>query len=116
MQLAREPTPTTSRTKAPRVADPEPYHGDREKFDYFISQLHLVLNTDPERYSQDTAKLAYTESFLRGSAKRWFTPHVDQRTGAVSFPTFPTFIMALKVAFEDPDAAATAERKLRSLT
>ena len=50
MQLSRAPTPTTSRTKAPRVADPEPYHGDREKFTDFISQLHLVFNTDPERY------------------------------------------------------------------
>ena len=116
MQLARAPTPTTSRAKAPRVADPEPYHGDREKFADFISQLHLVFNTDPERYLQDTAKLAYTVSFLRGSAKRWFTPHVDQGTGAVSFFSFPTFITAIKAAFDDPDSAATAERKLRSLT
>ena len=78
MQLAKAPTTTpTSRTKTPRVADPEPYHDDREKFADFISQLHLVFNTDPERYSQDIAKLAYTESFLRGSAKRWFTYHVD---------------------------------------
>ncbi len=71
MQLARAPTTTpTSRTKAPRVADPEPYHGDRDKFADFISQLHLVFNTDLERYSQDTANLAYTESFLMGFTKR----------------------------------------------
>ncbi len=69
IQLARTPTTTTSRTKAPRVADPEPYHGDREKFADFISQLHLVFNTDPEYYSQDTAKLVYTGSFIRGYAK-----------------------------------------------
>ena len=32
MQLARTSTNTTSRTKAPQVADLETYHGDREKF------------------------------------------------------------------------------------
>ena len=70
IQLARVLTTTISRTKEPRVADPEPYHGDRVKFADFILQLHLVFNTDLEHYSQDTAKLAYTESLLRGSAKR----------------------------------------------
>ena len=117
MQLTRTPTTTlTSRTKAPRVVDPQPYHGDREKFADFISQLHLVFNTDPERYFQDPAKLAYTASLIRGSAKRWFTLHLNQSTGVVAFPSFHTFIIALKSAFDDPDAAATAECKLRSLT
>ena len=75
-----------------------------------------MFNTDPQRYSQDTAKLAYTVSLLRGSSKRWFPLHVNQSTGIVAFSSFHTFITALKEAFNDLDSATTAEPKLRSLT
>ena len=117
MQLTRTPTTTlTGWAKALQVAGPEPYHGDSEKFADLISQLYLVFNTDPQRYSQDTAKLAYTVSLLRGSSKRWFPLHVNQSTGIVAFSSFHTFITALKEAFNDLDSATTAEPKLRSLT
>ena len=101
--------------RAPRVANPEPYHGDREKFGDFVSQLHLVFRSDPTRYEDTQAKLAYAASHLSGAAKKWFTPRVNESTGAISFAHFEAFIAALKAAFDDPDAPATAERKLRSL-
>jgi len=46
-----------------------------------MTQLHLVFGSDPRRYANDQSKLAYVASFLRGAAKRWFTPHVDITTG-----------------------------------
>ena len=100
----------------PRINNPEPFFGDQEKFQDFVQQLHLVFNTDPTRYSGTQAKLSYAASYLRGAAKKWFTPHVDEMTGVISFATFEIFIVALKATFDDPDPDATAQRKLRELT
>lgn len=104
-----------SSSRAPKVADPEHYSGDREKFSDFVSQLHLVFNSDPSRYANSNSKLTYAASYLRGAAKRWFTPHLDATTGVCSFANFEAFLAALKAAFDDPDAKVTAERKLRAL-
>ena len=71
------------RTRAPKVSDPELFEGDREKFADFVTQLHLVFRSDPPRYQADASKLTYAASYLRGSAKRWFTPHVNGATGVI---------------------------------
>jgi hypothetical protein len=104
-----------SSARAPKVADPEHYSGDRERFSDFVSQLHLVFNSDPSRYANSNSKLTYAASYLRGAAKRWFTPHLNATTGVCSFATFEEFLAALKSAFDDPDAMVTAERRLRAL-
>src|ERR1700753_63395 len=75
-------------------------------------QLHLVFNSDPSRYSTDAQKISYAASYLDGTAKDWFRPNVNANTGAISFPTWTAFVDALKAAFDDPDAMATAEYKL----
>ena len=103
------------RVRAPKVSDPETYSGDREQFREFMTQLHLVFGSDPRRYTNDQSKLAYAASFLRGAAKRWFTPHVDAAMGRISFADYSAFVRALQAAFDDPDASATAERRLRAL-
>jgi hypothetical protein len=105
----------TKTSRVPKVASPEFFHGDREKYSDYVSQLHLCFHTDPERHADDNAKLAYAASYLRGAAKRWFTPHVDETSGKINFENFEAYLKALKEAFDDPDAAATAERKLRAL-
>ena len=117
-QEARNRRPATSSVsvRAPKVSNPEPFFGDQEKFQDFVQQLHLVFNSDPTRYLGTQAKLSYAASYLRGAAKKWFTPHVDEITGVISFATFEVFIVALKATFDDPDPDATAQRKLRELT
>ena len=117
-QEARNRRPATSSVsvRAPKVSNPEPFFGDQEKFQDFVQQLHLVFNSDPTRYLGTQAKLSYAASYLRGAAKKWFTPHVDEITGVISFATFEIFIVALKATFDDPDPDATAQRKLRELT
>ncbi|HLO99763.1 MAG TPA: hypothetical protein VK171_14310 [Fimbriimonas sp.] len=107
--------PVPARAPAPKVAPPEPFDGTRSKYLAFITQLHLVFNSDPTRYTAHASKIAYGASHLSGAARDWFQPHVNQETGAVSFNTFPEFVQALKAAFDDPDAKSTAERKLLAL-
>lgn len=100
---------------APKVAAPEPFDGNRAKYQAFVVQLQLVFNSDPARYANDPARIAYAASYLTGSAKEWFLPRINPTTGAINFETYAAFIEGLRAAFDDPDARATAERKLLSL-
>ena len=81
-------------------------------------QLNLKFKSDPDRYTgvnADTAKIAYAASFLRGSAKELFQPHVDETTGTIAFRTWTGFVGALGATFEDPNTYQTAYSKISSL-
>lgn len=108
-----DPQPQPART--PKINNPEPFDGDRRKFRTFTNQLRLVFSADPTVYRTDAAKIAYTASYLTGNAADWFSPHINYETGAIDFPTFAALMNGLKAAFDDPDARATAERKLLEL-
>ena len=53
--------------------------------------------------------------YLSGSAKEWFQLHVKETTGAITLPTWASFVPALKAAFDNPDAYQTAYTKTSSL-
>jgi hypothetical protein len=74
-EAAPQAPATTNRV--PKVADPEFFSGDREKFDGFLAQLSLKFATDPTTYRTEQSKVAYAGSFLRGRAEEWFRPHVN---------------------------------------
>ena len=115
---ASAPAPTTPRDRAPKLNPPKPFDGTRADYKSFIMQLNIMFNSDPDRYTgvnTDNAKIAYAASFLSGSAKEWFQPHVDETTGAIAFPTWTEFVGALRAAFEDPDAYQTAYNKISLL-
>ena len=110
--------PTTQRDRAPKLNPPKLFDGTRSEYKSFIIQLNLIFNSDPDRYTganADNAKIAYAASFLAGSAKEWFQPHVNETTGAITLPTWASFVAALKAAFDDPDAYQTAYTKIISL-
>ena len=112
------PAHTPTRNQAPKLNPPKTFDGTRSEYKSFIMQLNLIFNSDPDRYTgnnADNAKIAYAASFLSGSAKEWFQPHVNETTGAISFPTWTEFVAALRAAFEDPDAYQTAYNKITSL-
>jgi hypothetical protein len=39
-------------------------------------------------------------------------PHINKETGYVNFPSWKAFVQKFQAAFQDPDALATAERKV----
>ena len=108
--LAPAPQP-----RAPKIQDPDNFDRTRSKFTHFLTRLALVFALDPDRYSHDAAKIAYAASYLTGFATDWFEPHLDKTTGTVDFADYATFSTLLKNAYDDPDARAIAERKLRAL-
>ena len=80
-----------------------------------MTKLALVFSSDPTRYATDVTKISYAASYLSGSAANWFEPHLNKATGVICFTTYEAFVRALKNAYDDPDARATAERKLHNL-
>jgi len=100
---------------APKLHEPEDFDGTRAKFSKFITKLALVFSSDPTRYTTDAAKISYAASYLSGSAADWFEPHLNKATGAIHFTTYEAFVQALKNTYDDPNARATAERKLHNL-
>ena len=103
-------------TPRPKLAPPKTFHGQQSEFTIFLIQLTLIFQTDPDRYSTDAANIAFVASYLDGSAKEWFKPHVDLVTATTpTFPSWASFIQALKAAFDDPDAYQTVEEKIHKL-
>lgn len=101
--------------RPPKVADPEFFTGERDKFEGFLSQLSLKFATDPTTFASSAARIAFAGSFLRGRAEEWFRPHVEPETGRISFASYEEFVAQFKAAFADPDAIATATRRLQAL-
>jgi len=108
-------SPKVPALRAPRINEPESFDGTRSKFSKFMTRLALVFSSDSTRYATDAAKIAYAASFLTGSAADWFEPHLNKSSGAMDFGSHGEFAVALKNAYDNPDARATAQRELRNL-
>jgi hypothetical protein len=80
-----------------------------------MTQLSLIFKSDPDQFQDHESKIAYAASYLVGSAKEWFQPHMNDTTGDITFTTWAAFVAALKAAFDDPDAYQTAQRKIEAL-
>ena len=52
---------------------------------------------------------------MTSSAADWFEPHPNKTTGTVDFDSYAAFSTVLKNTYDDPDARAVAETKLRAL-
>ena len=61
------------------------------------------------------AKIAYATSYLTGSAADWFELNLNKDNGSTDFKTYTAFIMALKNAYDNPNARSTMEHKLLNL-
>jgi hypothetical protein len=64
-----------------KIADPDPFHGDRSKSQSFLLQLHLKFKGEAHRFSCDETKIIYANALLRGLAFRWISPFLTQQEG-----------------------------------
>ena len=98
------------------MAAPKVFTRNRAEFTNFLMQLTLIFKMDQARYSTHEAKIANVASYLDGSAKAWFRPHMNLLTGNTpAFATWESFIENLNAAFDDPDVYQTAQRKIHAL-
>jgi hypothetical protein len=98
-----------------KIKNPDVFKGDRSKFEQFVNQLALNFGATPAKFKTESQKIAFAISFLGDKALEWALPHVNSDDGSTDFGTYKDFINSLKAAFDDPDAIATATRKLYEL-
>src|SRR5690606_39272374 len=97
-QIAVE-TVRPEKKKAPRVADPEMFWGNRNDYEAFTSQLVLKFASDPTTFTDDKSKINYAALLLQDRAYDWLQPHINKTTGAIDFNTYEDFVKALGEAF-----------------
>jgi hypothetical protein len=102
-------------SKDAKINKPETFNGERDKFADFVVQMHLVFNNEEAAFRNDNAKISYAGALLRGAAKKWFTPHVNQETGAIAFTSWAQFMKRFRASFQDSDEKTAAERMLLNL-
>ena len=112
---ARKSHPSAGAPKAPKINHPEEFRGDKDKLEHFVSQLRLCIASDPRTFATEGPKISYAASYLRGPVYDWFTANSDPETGETRWKTLDDLLLALRSAWGDPDARATAERKIRDL-
>jgi len=107
--LTQNTTSHPTSAPAPELHEPEDFDGTHAKFSKFMTKLALVFSSDPTRYATDAATISYAASDLSGSAAGWFEHHLNKPAGAIRFAIYEAFVQALKNAYDEPDACATAE-------
>lgn len=112
-----------AKVKAPR---PEPYDGNREGVQAFITQLRAYIHAHEAKFTNVGDETSCAGGLLKGRAAEWFEPTLrdwlenpdSQRKAETReiFGNFNTFATKLKETFGNPDERRTAERQLLSLT
>ena len=97
----------------PSVSLPERFDGTREKLRTFISQVKLLFELQPRKYSTDKVKVGLTGTLLTGVAAAWFCPLFENNSPVLQ--DFNLFVQELQQTFGDYDREITAANKIRML-
>lgn len=105
---------TTTPLSSAKISDPEPFSGGHDKLSTFLFQCRLKFHSSPSQFQDDTIKIAYAVSYLRGPALQWAEP--KSLNGQMEYQVWTDFEKAFKSAFGDPDPTQTARAKLSRLS
>jgi hypothetical protein len=107
--------PATSKAK---LQDPDPFNGmDPKKLQGFIIQCKLNFRAKPESFRDDSAKVNYVLSFLKGMALDYFEPFLVDDPGNEPkwLMNFEFFTEELYIYFGPYNQQAEAEIELEQL-
>lgn len=104
----------------PKIADPEPFDGNRLQLLNFLSKCRLKFMGQPSRYPNENSKILYAGSRLAEPVYSWFQPLLaaasdDNQPMPSEFASFETFAKALTEIYGDPNLEATSERQINAL-
>ena len=107
---------TTARgdSRSEKLPDIPKFSGNKEELCSWITQLHLKLFVNADRYAGPKASLIYAISRLEGLALSQIQPYVKSEN-EIALEDVPSPLVMLERSFGDPDKKATAQRELRSL-
>uniref|UniRef100_A0A673BEH8 Retrotransposon gag domain-containing protein n=1 Tax=Sphaeramia orbicularis TaxID=375764 RepID=A0A673BEH8_9TELE len=78
-----EPVPSVSSARVPdepNIPPPNKYSGNPETCRNFFSQIQLIIEAQPRRFSNDSAKIAYVASLLEGPPLSYFNALLEQES------------------------------------
>jgi hypothetical protein len=111
-ELRRRDTPA----KRAKAKEPDTFDGsDPKKLNNFILLCNLYFRTNPS-YSNDSTKVTFALSYLRGMALEYFEPSLLE-TGATPawMDNWSAFVRTLRVQFGPIDPTADAEDSIDNL-
>jgi hypothetical protein len=97
----------------PQISLSEKFDGTRLKFRGFVSQVCLIMQLHPRRYSDDTTHVGFVGTLLTGIVATWFAPIL--KTSSPLLQDFNAFMAEFEAVFGDSDKARTLVNKLRRL-
>ena len=95
-----------------RVQDPNPFDGsDTQKLQPFLTQCFLNFRDRPDVFTDDSAKVTYTLSYLKGTVLDWFEPSLTSGNDISWLSDYSEFVSELHIHFGpfDPEGEAKAE-------
>lgn len=104
----------SNRNGRPKAREPDVFSGDRTKLRNFLAQMEGYFRVKGYSANEDTIKVAYGESLLRGSAESWILNYIE---GSIEreWNTWEEFKTILKQQFGDVNAQETARQKMESM-
>ncbi|VTO92596.1 unnamed protein product [Fusarium graminearum] len=93
-----------------RLPDPDKFEGDGNDLRRFVSQIHLKLKANHDRFLTPLARMSYVTGHLSGRAYAQVLPHI--KLGECQLPDYPDIIDLLERAFGDPNRIDNARTKL----
>lgn len=103
------------------VKNPETFDGSEEtKLRTFIVQCQLVFNNKPRAFKEDSKKVTFAVSYLRGQAFSWFEPYLFNTTMNGKIYPFMTnyriFLRELSENFGPRNYNSSLEAQLENLS
>ena len=88
---------------------------DARKLQPFIVQCTLNFRDRPDAFSNDSAKVIYALSYLKGSALNWFEPSLTSEDEPDWLHSYSKFLSELRINFRPHNPEANVEVKLETL-
>jgi Retrotransposon gag protein/Zinc knuckle len=101
----------------------DPFHGERTKLEYFLTQLRTLFKLRPVKYATAENQVLIAAMHLKGAATEWFGPllkdHLESLTPEdetiAMFNHFGTFEEEIKKVFGIANEERAAERVIHSI-
>ena len=92
------------------------FNGNKKEFQYFLSSMEIIFESQPEVFNTDRIKTTYMLGFLVEGAKEGVTPYitnVEDRRGYLD--NYKNFKSLLKSLFQDHTALERAQNQIGKL-
>jgi hypothetical protein len=111
----------------PKIKDPDTFSGRRSDLRAFLMQLDIYFSFHENQFSDDTEKVMYAASYLRGAPFDWFSVYLDDHIANEDTPrqrkpetsqlldSYSGFKERMSQTYGDIDEVRVAEQRLHEI-